>query len=142
MEIGYVIADKEITDIMFKLYAHSITGLSPFVQRAALRAFECNDEIEKMRLKYEERRNYFVHELNRIEHISCRIPEGAFYAWVKIELPDMKKGIEEETLDRTGILGVPGNAYGISDENYIRFSFACDVEVLKHAIQRLQALKI
>ncbi len=140
--IGYVIADKEITDIMFKLYAHSITGLSPFVQRAALRAFECDDEIEKMRLKYEERRNYFVHELNKIEHISCRIPKGAFYVWVKIELPDMKKGIEEEILDRTGILGVPGNAYGISDENYIRFSFASDIEVLKHAIQKLQGLKI
>lgn len=136
--IGYVIAEKKVADVMFKLYAHSITGLSPFIQRATLKAFECDAEIEWMRKQYEDRRNYFINELNKIQHISCQIPEGAFYAWVKVGLPDMKDSIETELLERTGILGVPGSAYGIKGKDYVRFSFACDMETLRQAIQRLR----
>lgn len=134
--IGYVIAEKKIVDVMFKLYAHTITGLSPFVQRAALKVFECDLEIKKMRKEYERRRDYFIRELNKIKFLSCLVPEGAFYAWVKIQLPNITKSVELELLERIGVLGVPGSAYGIREKNYIRFSFACDMKTLEQAICR------
>ena len=139
--IGYVIAEKKIVDVMFKLYAHAITGLSPFVQRAALKVFECDLEIKKMRKEYERRRDYFIRELNKIKFLSCLVPEGAFYAWVKIQLPNITKSVELELLERIGVLGVPGSAYGIREKNYIRFSFACDMKTLEQAICRLQRLE-
>lgn len=139
--IGYVIAEKKIEDVMFKLYAHTITGLSPFVQRAALKVFECDLEIKKMRKEYERRRDYFIRELNKIKFLSCLVPEGAFYAWVKIQLPNITKSVELELLERIGVLGVPGSAYGIREKNYIRFSFACDMKTLEQAICRLQRLE-
>ena len=139
--IGYVIAEKKIVDVMFKLYAHTITGLSPFVQRAALKGFECDLEIKKMRKEYERRRDYFIRELNKIKFLSCLVPEGAFYAWVKIQLPNITKSVELELLERIGVLGVPGSAYGIREKNYIRFSFACDMKTLEQAICRLQRLE-
>lgn len=139
--IGYVIAEKKIVDVMFKLYAHTITGLSPFVQRAALKVFECDLEIKKMRKEYERRRDYFIRELNKIKFLSCLVPEGAFYAWVKIQLPNITKSVELELLERIGVLGVPGSAYGIREKNYIRFSFACDMKTLKEAICRLHSLE-
>lgn len=139
--IGYVIAEKKIVDVMFKLYAHAITGLSPFVQRAALKVFECDLEITKMRKEYERRRDYFIRELNKIKFLSCLVPEGAFYAWVKIQLPNITKSVELELLERIGVLGVPGSAYGIREKNYIRFSFACDMKTLEQAICRLQRLE-
>lgn len=139
--IGYMIAEKKIVDVMFKLYAHTITGLSPFVQRAALKVFECDLEIKKMRKEYERRRDYFIRELNKIKFLSCLVPEGAFYAWVKIQLPNITKSVELELLERIGVLGVPGSAYGIREKNYIRFSFACDMKTLEQAICRLQRLE-
>lgn len=139
--IGYVIAEKKIVDVMFKLYAHAITGLSPFVQRAALKVFECDLEIKKMRKEYERRRDYFIRELNKIKFLSCLVPEGAFYAWVKIQLPNITKSVELELLERIGVLGVSGSAYGIREKNYIRFSFACDMKTLEQAICRLQRLE-
>lgn len=139
--IGYVIAEKKIVDVMFKLYAHTITGLSPFVQRAALKVFECDLEIKKMRKEYERRRDYFIRELNKIKFLSCLVPEGAFYAWVKIQLPNITKSVELELLERIGVLGVPGSAYGIREKNYIRFSFACDMKTLEQAFCRLQRLE-
>ena len=139
--IGYVIAEKKIVDVMLKLYAHAITGLSPFVQRAALKVFECDLEIKKMRKEYERRRDYFIRELNKIKFLSCLVPEGAFYAWVKIQLPNITKSVELELLERIGVLGVPGSAYGIREKNYIRFSFACDMKTLEQAICRLQRLE-
>lgn len=139
--IGYIIAEKKIVDVMFKLYAHTITGLSPFVQRAALKVFECDLEIKKMRKEYERRRDYFIRELNKIKFLSCLTPEGAFYAWVKIQLPNITKSVELELLERIGVLGVPGSAYGIREKNYIRFSFACDMKTLEQAICRLERLE-
>ena len=129
---------KKIVDVMFKLYAHTITGLSPFVQRAALKVFECDLEIKKMRKEYERRRDYFIRELNKIKFLSCLVPEGAFYAWVKIQLPNITKSVELELLERIGVLGVPGSAYGIREKNYIRFSFACDMKTLNRRFVLLQ----
>lgn len=51
------------------------------------------------------------------------------------------KSVELELLERIGVLGVPGSAYGIREKNYIRFSFACDMKTLEQAICRLQRLE-
>lgn len=138
--IGYVIADKEILDVIYKSYAHSITGLSPFIQRAALKFFDCQDEIEKMRAIYEERRDYFVNSLNDIQHLKCLKPEGAFYAWVSFDVNMSEQELCNFILEKAGVLGVPGSAYGRAEEKYMRFSFACDKEILRKAIKKLSDL--
>ena len=51
--IGYTVASAKITEVMYKLYVHTITGLSPFIQNATLEVFHCEEEIEKMRTIYE-----------------------------------------------------------------------------------------
>lgn len=136
--LGYTVADQNITDVMYKLYTHTITGASPFIQMAALEVFNCKHEIESMRQTYETRRNYFITELNKIDGISCREPEGTFYAWVYFDTTKGSNEIARQLLLQLGVVGVPGQAYGSNNSCCIRFSFACADDVLKETINRIK----
>ncbi len=138
--IGYVIANEEILNVMYKLYSHSITGISPFIQKAALKYFECYHEIEEMRKTYDKRRNFFVDSLNSIKCLSCTKPKGAFYAWVNFDVNMSEHDLCDLILEKTGVLGVPGSAYGELEKKCIRFSFACDMKRLEEAVIRLTKL--
>lgn len=140
--LGYTVADQGITDIMYKLYIHTITGTSPFIQMAALEAFNCKREIESMRQTYETRRNYFITELNKIEGISCREPEGTFYAWVYFDTTKGSNEVAQQLLLQLGIVGVPGHAYGAKNSCCIRFSFACADDILKETISRIRSFHL
>ena len=41
-------------------------------------------------------------------------------------------------MNRAGVVGVPGQAYGLQYEKYIRFSFAADMKTLKEVLERLK----
>ena len=102
-------------------------------------ALDCRDEIEEMRRIYEEHRNYFISELNKIPEIYAEKPDGAFYAWVRFETGGKDSfEIAENLLNRAGVVGVPGQAYGLQYEKYIRFSFAADMKTLKEVLERLK----
>ena len=136
--IGYTAASKEVTDVMYNLYVHTITGISPFVQRASLEVFQCEEEIEEMRTIYESRRNYFTDALDELNGVECRRPEGAFYAWVRFNNARDSKEACRNLLDQHGIIGVDGQSYGEIEHPCVRFSFASNMEVLKEAIEQLK----
>lgn len=140
--IGYVAAAPELTKVMYNLFQHAITCVSGFIQKAAVTALECTEEIEQMRCEYEKRRNMFISALNAIDGVTCMMPEGAFYAWVKFDIPgfDSEK-ICDYILKHARVVGVPGVAYG-TDEPCVRFSFAASWEDLETAAKRIaQAMK-
>lgn len=67
--LGYTVAVKELTDVMYKLYVHTITGTSTFIQMAATEAFDCEEDVRFMLKEYERRRNYFVNALSQLSLI-------------------------------------------------------------------------
>lgn len=137
--LGYLAASKRYIDVITKLYTHTITGTSPFIQEAASVAFDCVAEVEHMRQLYEERRNEFVSGLNAIPGINVTSPEGAFYAWVNFAKNDMdSEQVADFLLEKAKVIGVPGVAYGEKKECYIRFSFAKDKDVLYDAVKRIK----
>ena len=98
-----------------------------------------------MRQEFERRRAMFIGALNAIDGVSCMMPEGAFYAWVKFDVPgyDSEK-ICDYILKNARVVGVPGIAYG-TYEPCIRMSCAASWEELETAARRIgeamQALK-
>ena len=139
--LGYLAADIEIINTITKLYTHTITGTSPFIQEAAVVALDCDNEVEIMRKKYEERRNRFIKALNEIPYVEAKLPEGVFYAWVKFSYKDMNAyQVADLLLTKAHVIGVPGPAYGLSGDNYIRFSFANSDEDLDEAVRRIKSV--
>ena len=135
--VGYVAASPELAKVMYNLFQHTMTCVSGFIQKAAVTALECREEIEQMRREYESRRDMFIGALNAIEGVSCMMPEGAFYAWVRFDIPGYdSERICDYILKNAGVVGVPGIAYG-TDEPCVRFSFAASKEELETAAARI-----
>lgn len=138
--MGYLAAPRHIAEQVYKLYQHSITCVSGFMQKAATVALDCTNEIEAMRRSYEERRDLFFAKLNAIDGVEARIPDGAFYAWVRIEKNNMDSfAICNYLLEEALVVGVPGDAYGAGGEKCIRFSFATALDKLMEAADRMKA---
>lgn len=137
--MGYMTANKEIFQAANKLYQHSLTCMSGFIQKGAVAAFDCQTEIEQMRKIYQERRDMFVGALNRIEGVRCTLPEGAFYAWVFFDVNGMNSDqVSEYLLENAKVVGMPGSAYGEEHACCLRFSFATATEDLRTAAERIK----
>ncbi|MBQ3122824.1 MAG: pyridoxal phosphate-dependent aminotransferase [Firmicutes bacterium] len=139
--VGYVITPMEYRE---KLYLHTgfqVSGIPAFVLEAATVAL--NDEpkygtVEKMRKEFEERRNYFVAEINKTEHFSCKTPKGAFYIFMNIKKTGMESGeFIDWLLENYGIAMVTGTVFGSEGEGYVRISYASSMEHIKAACELL-----
>ena len=136
--VGYLAAGKEIVRVASKLYQHTVTCESGFVQKAAVRAFECEAEIEEMRKTYEMRRNLIVSGLKDVPHVFCPMPEGAFYAWIRFDLDGLdSNGVCEYLLEKAKVVGVPGISYGEKKGSWMRFSFATATDQIKKMVENI-----
>ena len=137
--MGYMAADTEVAKCANKLFQHTISCVSGFIQKAGVVALDCDAEVEAMRKKYEERRDFFIAGLNAIEGIQCKVPKGAFYAWVRFEIPGMdSEQVCEFLLEKAKVVGVPGISYGEFEQACIRFSFATDDASLHQAVENIR----
>ena len=137
--MGYLTSSQEVFSVIYKLYQHSLTCMSGFLQQGAVEAFNCAEETETMRKIYQSRRDKFIGELNSIPGVCCKKPEGAFYAWVAYESKMMSaEEICEYLLKDAGVVGMPGTAYNEFDIPTMRFSFANSDEDLEDAATRIK----
>lgn len=138
--MGYLAAPKDVFTIAYKLYQHSLSCMSGFLQKGAVEAFNCQYEMEEMRKVYEQRRDMFTSALNDIPGVRCVPPEGAFYAWVYFDIKGMDSSqICEYLLENAGVVGMPGSAYGEENVCCMRFSFANATRDLEIAAEKIRA---
>lgn len=138
--MGYLAADEKIVKEINRLFQHTISCTSGFIQKAGVVALDCTDEIETMRRSYEYRRDFFIKGLNEIPGVTAIMPEGAFYAWVKFDVPGITTCEEmcDFLLTQARVATVPGNAYGCGDDVCLRFSFATAEKDLREALVRIK----
>jgi aspartate aminotransferase len=145
--IGYAGGSKDLIRNMAKLQSQSTSNPSSISQAAAVEALTGPQEYVHMRaLEFQERRDVVLPMLNAAPGLSCRTPEGAFYAYPNCsrvlgrKTPDGKTIANEQDfalymLDN-GVAGIQGEAYGLSP--YVRLSIATDLASLREACQRIQ----
>ncbi len=139
--IGYSFASPELTKAMMKLQTNTVNCTAAFTQIAAITAFDCVDEMRTMTEEYRRRRDFICDGLNAIPGITCPRAEGAFYAFFRVEHQNMtSEELADWILEETGILLVPGTAFGAGGEKCLRMSFAASLEKLEEALRRLQIL--
>ena len=136
--LGYLACNPAMYQVVLKLFQHSISCTSSFLQKGALTAMDCVEETEQMRQAYEKRKNLLVKGIREIPGVELLTPAGAFYAWVKFDTDMDSETLCNDLLDKAKIAGVPGIAYGEEDCVCIRFSFAASEDVLKTMLERLK----
>jgi len=100
------------------------------------------DHIKEMVEKLRKRRDYTWKRLNEIDGITCAKPEGAFYAFPKINLGNKWKNDKEFVLgllENTGVLVVFGSGFDPTyGKNHFRTVFLPPLETLEEAFDKLE----
>jgi len=137
--VGYILAHKELIDMMNKVHQYNVMCTSTISQFAAIEAARNgDDDVEKMNTSFKQRRNYIVRELNRIG-LETHLPEGAFYVFPSIKSTFMtSQQFCEALLEKENLALVPGDAFGQEGEGYVRISYAYSLEQIKAAIVKLE----
>lgn len=136
--LGYLACSDAVYKVAAKLFQHTMSCTSGFLQKAAVVALECKAEMETMRQAYERRAHYMYEQLNRLKGVEMKKPEGAFYAWVKFDLGMDSQETCDYLLEQAKIAGVPGIAYGEEGQVCVRYSFAAKEQDLQQMIKNLK----
>ena len=133
--LGYSCAPPEITEAMMKIHQYSMLCAPITSQVAAIEALENGSKaVEKMRLEYMSRRDYMVNQFNEMG-LSCHLPGGAFYAFPDIRETGLSsKDFATGLLNVENVAAVPGDAFGVSGEGFLRCCYATDVNLIKSAM--------
>lgn len=145
--LGYTAGPQDILSAMNTLQSHSTSNATTFSQWGAIEAMRNTaEDVEKMRLAFDERRKFLVSELNKIPGVKCNMPKGAFYAF-----PDMSAyhgksfggktiagsmELAEYLLTEGKVSLVPGIAF--SADNHQRLSYANSMENLRNGVERIR----
>ena len=153
--LGYSAAPEYFSKAFNMLQSQLTSGPSSIAQEAALAGYvELGDKggapVELMRKKFQERRDYVIERLRKIDGVAIETPGGAFYAF-----PDVTKlcggdkggfvegfgpvkGSDEMCrylLQEARVALVPGSAFGVDE--CIRISYAASDETLEKALDRI-----
>lgn len=138
--IGFTFAPEAISQHMVKVHQYNITCASSISQYAALEALTNGvDDALPMKEAYIARRDYIYDRLVQMG-FELDKPEGAFYLFPSIEHFKLSSmDFTMKLLDEQKVAVVPGDAFSIYGEGYIRISYAYSMEVLEKAMDRLDA---
>lgn len=136
--LGYACGPREIIDQMTKVHQYAIMCAPTNSQYAAIEGLRnCDDEVQKMREAYNQRRRFLMHEMKRMR-LECFEPYGAFYIFPCIkEFGMTSEEFATRFLAEEKVAVVPGTAFGECGEGFLRISYAYSLEDLKEAIGRL-----
>ncbi len=97
-----------------------------------------NEHLIPMMEKLTRRRDLTVDMLNAIDGISCVKPEGAFYAFPKLEIKNSDSHFVAELIKETGVVVVPGSGFGQKpDTKHFRVVFLPEDEKLIKAYESI-----
>lgn len=138
--VGYVIASKEVIEMLMKIHAQTIVCPTSFAQVGAITAYTKEiKELEIMMNEFKRRRDYLKKGLLDIKNIRIIEPKGAFYIFMYVGDLNMK-GIDfcEKLLDRKGVTISPGDNFGDEWDDYVRISYACSFEDIEYAVKSIR----
>jgi alanine-synthesizing transaminase len=89
--------------------------------------------------KLKKRRDITVERLNSIKGISCQKPNGAFYAFPKLEVDVSDAEFVKDLIRETGVVVVHGSGFGpLPRSPHFRLVFLPQEEILNRAYDRIE----
>lgn len=145
--IGFAAANSKIAKIMANVQSHAASNPNSIAQAATVAALEGDKtEVYNMIEQFKERRDYMVDEINSIEGVSCKKPNGAFYIMMNIselfgktfygKQINSSDDFAEIFLEIAKVAVVPGSGFGA--DSYVRWSYATSMETIVEGLARLR----
>ncbi|HEV2641053.1 MAG TPA: aminotransferase class I/II-fold pyridoxal phosphate-dependent enzyme, partial [Candidatus Elarobacter sp.] len=121
-----------------KVLRCTINGVNSVTQWAALAAITGDQaQLRAMCDEYEVRRDIMARALGGIPGVQAFVPRGGFFIWAELD-PALYHALGVTNADELsgllaehGIGSAPGDAFGRTCDDAIRFSFSCATSMVK-----------
>ena len=136
--VGWIVAPPEIGQVLENLIQYSTSGVAQFMQRGAVAALDHGDEV--IRANFErarQSRDILCDRLIATNRVETLKPEGALYAFLKIDGITDSRQAAMDIVDRTGVAMAPGSAFGEGGSPFLRACFLRDPRHIEDAADRL-----
>ncbi len=132
--IGYVMADQAIIKQAMKLQQFMAAGIPPFIQIAAIKAFDV--DVKPIVDQY--KKNYIaatqILEEYKIEYVK---PQGAFYLFIDISKSNKNSwDFARALLHEEKVAVVPGKVFSKNSDSFVRISFCTDYDKVVEGVRR------
>ena len=144
--IGFT-ANAALAPVFTRWITNTESCASQISQWAAVAALNGpQDEADKMRARFQSRRDLIVRLLNGVPGFSCATPGGAFYAWPNVTEACALIGardseeLRKRLLHEAGVAVLADIHFGPRVEGegqHIRFSYATSEENIEHGVARI-----
>lgn len=142
--LGWICGNAEAVQLFGKQKTTIDTGIFKALQKAAsevLNSKEGDEYIVEANLGFKKKQDIFMNGLKELGWPvdKINVPDATFYLWLPI--PPKYKSSKEFTDDlmyKSGIIAVPGHAFGKYGEGFFRVSIVCSDENLQEVIDRMK----
>lgn len=137
--LGYVVASKELIDLMEKYHQYTVAGTNHAAQYGFIEALKMDIKFfDKIWESFEKRRLFVYNRLQEIGFDTVN-PLGAFYIMpstknFNLTGDEFSRGIMKEQ----AVAVVPGSIFGKFSNDMIRISYATEMDKLKEAMDRIE----
>ena len=137
--VGWVVAPTALVGHLDNLLLCMLYGLPGFIQEAAIKALELDDEVvSDARTVYRRRRDLVVAGLGGIADLDCRVPQAGMFMLVDVRRTGLSSmDFAWQLFRATGVSVLDAQAFGASAEGFVRISFTVADDTLKDACQRI-----
>lgn len=142
--LGWICGNPEVVSIFGKLKSTIDTGIFKALQKAAsevINSQEGDDYIKQANLGFKRKQEIAVQGFKELgwPMDEINIPSATFYLWLPIpKRYNIAKEFTDELMKKSGIIAVPGNAFGKYGEGFFRISIVCSDESLQEVINRMK----
>ena len=138
MRISFTVGNAEIISQFKKVRSQIDYGIFPAIQLAAVAALTGPQDMVKEQCAEYERRNKAL--CGGLREIGWNVPDsqGSMFVWAKI--PEGFESSEKfvlELMEKSGVIVVPGTAFGSLGEGYVPFALVYPVEVIEEAVKAI-----
>lgn len=135
--IGFAVGNRDVLASLRALKDNIDFGVFIGTQEAGIAALEMDmNDPRPVAALYERRRDVFVNAL-RQEGWNVPAPQATMFVWAPIPEGWTSRQISRAILTSTGIASIPGNAFGVRGEGYIRLALVEDEDRLLDAAGRI-----
>ncbi len=139
--LGWMTIPADLLPVIEKLVEFNTSGSPTFLQHAGIVAIrEGEPFIARFVTRCRASRDVAIDALQACRRVEVARPEGAFYAFFRVDGITDSLAFAKELLARTKVGLAPGSAFGPMGEGYLRLCFARDPQKIAEAVDRLRPL--
>ncbi|ARM10898.1 MULTISPECIES: pyridoxal phosphate-dependent aminotransferase [Rhizobium] len=136
--VGWIVAPPEMGQVLENLIQYSTSGVAQFMQKGAVAALDQGDDFVRANIaKAARSRDILCDALIATNRVETLKPDGALYAFLKIDGVADSRRAAIDIVDKTGVGLAPGTAFGAGGELFLRACFLRDPGQIAVAAERL-----